>query len=47
MLLPRVPVSYYNPELEFALHRFNEVGEPAHLEWKVGAYIQGVLSGKV
>lgn len=47
MLVPRVSVSYYNPVLEFVLHRFNEIGEPASLEWKVGAYIQGVLSGKV
>lgn len=47
MLVPRVHVSYYNPVMEFALHRFNELGEPANLEWKVGAYIQGVLSGKV
>lgn len=47
MSLPRVPVSYYNPTLEFALRRFDELGKPINLEWKVGAHIQGVLSGNV
>lgn len=47
MLLPRVPVSYYNPTLEFILHRFDELGKPINLEWKVGGHIQGVLSGIV
>lgn len=47
MSLPRVPVSYYNPTLEFVLHRFDELGKPINLEWKVGGHIQGVLSGTV
>lgn len=45
--LPRVPVSYYNPTLDFVLHRFDDVGTPIHLEWKVGAHVQGVLSGSI
>lgn len=47
LVVPRVPVSYYNPTLDFVLHRFDELGRPINLEWKVGAHIQGVLSGNV
>lgn len=44
---PRVPVSYFNPNLEFVLSKFNEANEPIPLAWKVAAYIRGVLVGKV
>lgn len=43
----RVPVSYFNPNLQFVLSRFNENNEPMPLGWKVGAYIRGLLVGKV
>jgi hypothetical protein len=43
----RVPVSHFNPNLEFVLSRFSETNEPIPLGWKVGAYIRGVLVGKV
>jgi hypothetical protein len=43
----RVPVSYFNPNLEFVLSKFNEANEPIPLGWKVAAYIRGVLVGKV
>jgi hypothetical protein len=43
----RVPVSYFNPNLEFVLSKFNENNEPIPLNWKVGAYIRGLLVGKV
>jgi hypothetical protein len=43
----RVPVSYFSPDLQFMLSRFNENNEPMPLGWKVGAYIRGVLVGKV
>lgn len=43
----RVPVSYFNPNLEFVLSKFNEANEPIPLGWKVAAYIRGVLIGKV
>lgn len=43
----RVPVSYYNPNLEFVLSRFNETNEPVPLGWKVSAYIRGVLVGRL
>lgn len=47
MEFARVPVSHFNPNLEFVLSRFNETNEPMPLGWKVGAYIRGVLVGKV
>jgi hypothetical protein len=43
----RVPVSHFNPNLEFVLSKFNEANEPIPLGWKVAAYIRGVLVGKV
>jgi hypothetical protein len=43
----RVPISNFNPNLQFVLSRFNENNEPMPLGWKVGAYIRGVLVGKV
>lgn len=45
--MPRVPVSQFNKDLKFALSRFNENNEPIPLGWKDGAYIRGVLIGKV
>lgn len=42
-----VPISYFNPNLEFVLSKFNESNEPIPLGWKVAAYIRGVLVGKV
>lgn len=44
---PRVPISYFNPNLEFVLSKFNEANEPIPLGWRVAAYIRGVLIGKV
>lgn len=43
----KVPISYFNPNLQFELSRFNENNQPMPLGWKVGAYIRGVLVGKV
>jgi hypothetical protein len=43
---PRVPVSYFNPNLEFVLSKFNEANEPIPLGWKVASYIRGVLVGE-
>jgi len=43
----RVPVSYFNPNLEFVLSKFNENNEPIPLNLKVAAYIRGLLVGKV
>lgn len=45
--MPRVPVSQFNREMKFVLTRFNENNEPIPLGWKDGAYIRGVLVGKV
>lgn len=45
--MPRVPVSQFNSTIKFALSRFNENNEPIPLGWKDGAYIRGVLIGKV
>ena len=44
--MPRVHVTYFKPELEFALNRFDEKGNPSPLGLPCSAYIQGVLSGK-
>lgn len=43
----RVPVSSFNSTLEFVLSKFNETNEPIPLNWKVAAYVRGVLIGKV
>lgn len=45
--MPRVPVSQFNKDMKFVLSRFNENNEPIPLGWKDGAYIRGVLVGKV
>lgn len=45
--MPRVPVSQFSKEMKFVLSRFNENNEPIPLGWKDGAYIRGVLVGKV
>jgi hypothetical protein len=45
--MPRVPVSQFNKDIKFVLSRFNENNQPIPLGWKDGAYIRGVLVGKV
>ena len=45
--MPRVPVSQFNSSMKFVLSRFNENNEPIPLGWKDGAYIRGVLVGKL
>ena len=43
---PSVHVTYFKPELEFSLFRFNESGKPIHLHLPCAAYVQGSLCGK-
>jgi hypothetical protein len=45
--LPLVPVSKFRKQLTFVLSRFSEQNQPTPLDWKVGAYIRGMLVGKV
>lgn len=45
--MPRVNVTYFDPQLEFVLYRIGDDGEPHPLEWNVGAFIQGLFVGKV
>jgi len=40
-----VNVTYFKPDLEFRLYRFNEKGFPAPLNLPCSAYIQGVFCG--
>lgn len=44
---PRVAVSPFNSILEFVISRFSETNQPIPLGWKGGAYIRGLLTGKV
>jgi hypothetical protein len=44
--MPSVHVTYFKPDLEFSLFRFNEKGLPAPLGLPCAAYLQGVLCGK-
>ena len=43
----RVPVSPFNPNLDFVLYKYSEANQPIPLDWKVGSYIRGLLVGKV
>lgn len=45
--LPFVPVSQFRKELTFVFSRFNESNQPVPLDWKVGAFVRGMLVGKV
>lgn len=47
MDLPFVPVSQFRKQLTFVLSRFSERNQPTPLDWKVGAYVRGMLVGKV
>lgn len=43
----RVHVSNRNPDLKFLLYKFDDKGIKCSLDWPVGAYIFGTLSGKL
>jgi hypothetical protein len=45
--VPRVRVSSTNPNLKFAMYRFDDLNKKSELGWPVGAYVFGVLTGKV
>lgn len=45
--MPFVPVSQFRKELTFILSRFNESNQPVPLELKIGAFVRGMLVGKV
>lgn len=45
--MPFVTVSKFRKQLTFVLSRFSERNQPTPLDWKVGAYIRGMLIGKV
>lgn len=45
--MPRVMVTYFDPVLEFVLYRIGDDDQPHSLEWSVGAFVQGLLVGKV
>ena len=47
MDMPFVPVSQFRKELTFVLTRFSESNQPMPLDWKVGAFVRGMLVGKV
>lgn len=47
MELPLVPVSQFRKQLTFVLSKFSERNQPTPLDWKVGAYVRGMLVGKV
>lgn len=44
---PRVAVSPFNSVLEFVISRYSETNAPIPLGWKTGAYVRGLLVGKV
>jgi len=45
--VPRVQVSYTNPNLRFVLYRFDDVNHRIPLGWPVSAYVFGTLNGRV
>lgn len=45
--VPRVYVSNANPDLKFAIYRFDDDNVKHKLGWPVGAYVFGTLTGKV
>lgn len=45
--MPRVHISHTNPDMNFALYRFDDDNVKQSLGWPVGAYIFGTLTGKV
>lgn len=45
--VPRVWVSQTNPNLKFILHKFDDESKRTKLDWTVGAYVFGTLTGKV
>jgi len=45
--MPRVQVTYFDPVLTFDLFRIGDDDQPHPLDWKVGAFVQGLLVGKV
>lgn len=45
--MPRVHVTYFDPILKFDLYRIGDDDQPHPLDWKVGAFVQGLLVGKV
>lgn len=45
--VPRVHISGTNPDLKFAVYRFDDENRKMNLGWPVGAYIFGSLTGKV
>lgn len=45
--VPRVQVSSNNPDLKFAIYRFDDDNIKHPLGWPVGAYVFGTLTGKV
>ena len=46
-IAPFVTPSHHRDELTFSLWRYSEDDKPIPLSWKVGAYLSGVLIGKV
>lgn len=46
-MMNSVYVSRTDPELKFHLYRFDDHGKKSPLDWPVGAYVFGTLSGKV
>lgn len=45
--LPRAHVTYFDPQLKFVLNRFGDDDQPHPLDWNIGAYVQGLVVGKV